>query len=179
MNRTTAPRLILVAIAGLSIASFSATAADDAKKPPADQEKRLTVAQARDRAELMHMVYAATLEAIHHHYFNDAKDTVPARAMEDVFAEISRETKIDARWIAVNAKAMSIHHKPKDDFEKSASAAIRAGKGHFERVEDGRYRRAGAIRLENSCLVCHQPSNLSPKTKRYAALVISMPVKKK
>jgi hypothetical protein len=138
---------------------------------------RVSVDVARDRAKVMHDVYAATLDAIHHRYFRGDRDIVPARAMEDVFAEMKRQSKVEARWISVNLKAMSIDHEPQSDFEKQAAKEIAAGKLEVEAVEGGFYRRAGAIPLAGECISCHAGFFRDPpKTPRFAGLVISVPV---
>lgn len=143
-----------------------------------DENHRVPVPVARERAELMHRMYAATLDVLHDRYFHDSRAMVPARAMEDIFAEMARQSQVEARWISVNMRAMSLSHEPRDEFEKSAAKEITAGKDHYESVENGYYRRAGAIPLGSSCVNCHggffkQPS----KTPRFAGLVISVPVK--
>jgi len=142
-----------------------------------DEDAGVAVAVARDRAKLMHDIYAATLDVMHERYFHGARAIVPARAMEDVFAEIERQSKVEARWIAVNMKAMSINHEPKSEFEKRAAKEISAGKTELEVVEGGFYRRAGAIPLANNCISCHDGFFKEPsKTPRFAGLVISIPV---
>ena len=151
--------------------------------PPAekaDDVKRVSVAEARERAKLMHDVYASTLEALHHHYFRSDRSVLPARAMEDVFADIDKQSKIKTRWIAVNTPAMSINHEPQTDFEKKAAAALAAGKAEFDTVADGYYQRAGAIPLSAGCVGCHTRHFSTPsKTPRFAGLVVSIPVKDK
>lgn len=139
--------------------------------------QQVPVALARDRARLMHDVYAATLHVMHERYFHGERAMVPARALEDVFTEIKRQSRTDARWIAVNLKAMSINHEPKSDFEKSAAKAIAEGKSELEVVEDGYYRRAGAIPLADGCISCHAGLfKEASKTPKFAALVISVPL---
>ncbi|QDV51276.1 c-type heme family protein [Gimesia fumaroli] len=142
--------------------------------------KRLvTVAEARQRAKLTHNIYATTLDAMHHHYFFHDRANVPARVMEDMFADIAQQENIKAKWIAVNAKAMSIDHEPEGEFEKQAAKEISAGKHEYERVEKGVYRRAVAISLmNNGCLGCHLGFSANKnKRDRFAGLVISIPVK--
>lgn len=143
----------------------------------ADPLPRVSVATARDRATIMHGVYSATLDVMHDRYFHGERATVPARALEDVFAEISRQQKIDARWISVNTRPMSIGHEPKGEFEKRAAKEIAAGKEAFEQVEGGVYRRATPIPLHTSCVNCHVGLLAdATKTERFAGLIISMPV---
>jgi hypothetical protein len=89
---------------------------------------------ARERARLLHDVYATTLEVMHRHYFQKEKAVLPARAMEDVFEDMARTAGDRARWLAVNTKAMSIQHEPKTEFDRKAVAALSAGKESFEVV---------------------------------------------
>lgn len=151
-----------------------------ASAEPSSGERAVSVAAARENAKLMHNIYAATLEVMHHHFFRSNRAILPARALEDVFAEIESQSKVKAKWIAVNAKAMNIDHEPKSAFEKKAAAAIAEGKGEFELVEDGYYRRAAAIPLGAGCVRCHTGSFLgAPTSPRFAALVISVPITRK
>lgn len=137
-----------------------------------------TVVAARERAAMAHVIYSTTLEIIHRHYFRKGQAVLPARAMEDVFAEVAEQSKVEGSWIAVNTKPMSIHHEPKTDFEKLAANAIAEGKEQFELVEKDFYRSARAIPLGEGCVNCHTGMFRGPaKTPRYAGLVISIPLK--
>ena len=132
---------------------------------------------ARDRARVMSEIYLATLEVMHDRYFHGARAIVPARAMEDIFAEMQRQSKVETRWISVNLQAMSITHEPKTDFERQAAKEIEQGKADFESVEAGFYRRATAVPLGNNCINCHTGLfKEPPKSARFAGLVISIPI---
>ena len=145
----------------------------------ADGQPPVSVAVARDRAQLMHRIYAATLEVMHERYFHGERAIVPARALEDVFADVARDSQIKARWISVNTKAMSINDEPTTVFEKRAATEITAGKESLEAIEDGHYWRAAAIPLADGCVSCHTGFfNGTPKLPRFAALVIGIPVAK-
>ena len=135
------------------------------------------VAAARERAKLLHDIYSTTLEVMHRHYFRAERAVLPARAMEDVFADMARLSKDSARWIAVNTKAMSVQHEPKTDFERKAAAELATGKESYERVEDGVYQRASSIPLGSSCVGCHTKHFSGPiKSPRFAGLVIAIPL---
>lgn len=152
----------------------------EAANEPAKADAPVSVATARDRAKLMHTIYASTLEVLHHHYFHANKAILPARAMEDIFSDLARQSKTTARWIAVSTKAMSLDHEPASEFEKHAAAEIKGGKSSVERIEAGYYRRAGAIPLDSGCVSCHTGGFAPPSgTPRFAALVISVPVTEK
>lgn len=155
--------------------------AKEAKGKPvekADDDTRVAVAVARDRAKLMHDIYSATLDTMHHRYFRREGAVLPARALEDVFKEIDRKTKIKARWIAVNTPTMSVNHEPETAFEKKAAAELAAGKAESESTEKGFYLHAGPIPLGAGCVGCHTKFGATDeKTPRLAGLVISIPVK--
>ena len=144
---------------------------------PVEDAKQVSVETARDRAVLLQNVYVATLHVMHERYFHDERAIVPARALEDVFKELDRQSKVNARWISVNTKPMSISHEPKSAFEKQAAKEIADGKETVELVENGLYQSAVAIPLSSGCVSCHTGFfGGQPKSPRYAALVISMPV---
>lgn len=171
-------------LAGVAAAlGFSLTLNADPPKEAATKkaaDERVTVAEARERAKLMHQMYSATLDVVHHHYFRREGAVLPARALEDVFAEMEEQTKIKARWIAVNTPAMSINHNPETEFEKKAAEVIASGKAEYDRIEDGHYKRAGVIPLGVGCVGCHtKVFQNTARTPRFAGLVISIPVRDK
>ena len=89
----------------------------------------LSVAVARERAAVLHVAYAATLETIHHHYFRKNQAVLPARAMEEVFSEVARHSNVKARWISVNTKPMSVDHEPEGEFEEGSRRRTRHRQG--------------------------------------------------
>ncbi|MBI5761527.1 MAG: DUF3365 domain-containing protein [Planctomycetales bacterium] len=144
---------------------------------PIKPSDRMSVAAARERAKLMHDIYDSTLDVMHRRFFRREQSVLPARAMEDIFAEMASKTSTQARWISVNTKAMSIHHEPETEFEKQAAKVIAAGKADFELVEKGYYQRVGRISLGGGCVGCHTDQFASPSTSpKFAGLVIRIPV---
>lgn len=157
--------------------SPAAKLAEIDSSPPVAPDRLVSVTVARDRAELMHKIYIATLEVMHDRYFHSNRAVVPARALEDVFAEMADQAQIEARWISVNTPAMSLPHEPRGDFEKKAAAEIAAGKPSYELVEKGTYRRAFSVSLGDNCISCHTGFfKEPPKTPRYAGLILQMPI---
>jgi len=184
MNRRSIARVVILcaalssAITGHTVRGEPNNGAADAS-PSQSPTSHPSIEAARERAQLMHRIYSATLDAMHHHYFHSNKAVLPARAMEDVFAEVARGTRTTARWISVNTKAMSIDHEPKSEFEKAAAKELSTGKAEFALVEEGYYRYAGVIPLAEGCVSCHTGGFGKPaQTQRYAGLVISVPVDK-
>ena len=139
---------------------------------------RVSIDEARRRAVLLHDTYISTLRTVHRVYFDEeTRDTVPARALEEVFRQNDQETGSQTRWISVNTPAMNVDHKPQPGFEKDAARVLATGRHDVERVENGIYHRAGAVLLSANCTKCHL-SGLRPqqRIRSVAALVISIPV---
>jgi hypothetical protein len=147
---------------------------------PANADDSPALVAAKKQARLMHDIYSATLDSMHHHYFHENKSILPARAMEDIFDELSETSKLKSNWIAVNTNAMSVNHEPKTDFEIKAAAALRTGQEKYEAVENGYYFRAGPISLGAGCVSCHTGFfSAQPKTPRLAGLIIGIPLEEK
>jgi uncharacterized protein DUF3365 len=150
---------------------------DNQQAAPVKPSDRVSVTAARERAKLMHDIYDVTLDVMHRHFLRLEQSVLPARAMEDVFAEMAKQTSAQARWISVNTEALSIQHEPETEFEKQAAKEIAAGKADFELVENGYYQRVGRISLGSECVSCHTNQFSSPATfPKFAGLVIRIPV---
>lgn len=166
------------AIAWVIVAASPTPGADGAAKGK-NPDESAAVAQARERAKLLHEVYSATLDAMHHHYFRPNHPVLPARAMEEVFADVARRSQVKARWLAVNSKAMSIDHEPKGEFDRKAVAALSNGDASYEQIENGELVRVSAIPLTGGCISCHVGLFPRPtKAPRVAGLVVSVPLPK-
>lgn len=169
------PFVLLAACAGLSLVWVGQSPAEDDAAPA--PEHRVSLDVARDRAKLMHNIYATTLEVLHHRYFHGERAMVPARAMEDIFAELDRQMNVRSRWISVNTRAMSLTHEPKSELDKRAAAELATGKEAFELIENGQYYRAAPIALGAGCVSCHDGFFRSPpKSPRFAGLIVTIPL---
>jgi hypothetical protein len=167
---------IALAIRGASIGAEGPVASASEEQAGAGAAP---LASARERARTMHALYAATLEVMHDRYFHGERAMVPARALEDVFAEIARQSQVEARWISVNTKPMSLKHEPQSPFEKQAAKALATGKAEFELVDGGYYQRAGAIPLHGGCISCHSGFfSKAPESLQFAGLIIRIPLAK-
>lgn len=133
--------------------------------------------QARRQAEILHTAMHATLQAVHHRYYQEDEGLLlPAATLKEVFAEMEKEHGVKLRWLAVEGQVMNTDHSARDDFEREAVKALKKGEPTHELVEKGIYRRAGPITLSNHCLKCHVPDRKSTED-RTAGLIISIPVK--
>ncbi|MEO1997298.1 MAG: DUF3365 domain-containing protein [Planctomycetaceae bacterium] len=151
----------------------------DSKKRPA--AIRFTQEEARRRAELFHEMIESTLMLMHREYFEEGGDgqranMIPSKALESVFNRVARRSDIEARWLAVNAQAMSVDHRPQDAFEHQAVRALTQGDQEFVAVENGSFRRATQIALFGSCVKCHAPPPMNPGVRRVAGLLVKIPI---
>jgi hypothetical protein len=149
------------------------------KKRPA--ALRITPEEARRRAELFHETIESTLMLMHREYFDEGGDgkranMIPSKALESVFNRVARRSHIEARWLAVNAQAMSVDHRPQDAFERQAVRALAKGNQEYVAVEDGSFRRATQIALFGSCVKCHAPPPMNPAVRRVAGLLVKIPI---
>lgn len=181
MRRVFRPFVSLACI-GLStfgvVASLSTVRSLSGEEPasiPSTQPP--TVEEAKVRARLLHETVHGALLVMHRDLFREDEGfTLPARSLDDVFAEMKRSHGVEMAWLAIDAKPMDVRHEADDDFEKQAVKAITAGAEEYGAVENGRYRHAGRIRLASECLKCHLPARTNTE-ERSAAVTISMEVR--
>ncbi|HET6424896.1 MAG TPA: DUF3365 domain-containing protein [Planctomycetaceae bacterium] len=171
--------------AGVLLAMFLTTAwltSAVSQEPARDSETprpvaRHSVEEAQRLAAALHSSMHATIQVVHHRYYREDQGLpIPAAVLKDVFTDIEDEQGIKLRWLVVEGQAMNVDHKPQGKFENDAVAALKTGKLEFDAVENGVYRRAGAITLSSDCLKCHVPDRKNTKN-RTAGLLISVPVK--
>lgn len=137
---------------------------------------RVSVAEARRQAEILHTTVHASLQFVHHRlYREDEGLPLPAAVMREMFAELEAEQAVKLRWLVVEGQAMNTDHVAKDQFERDAVAALMKGDPAYEQVVDGVYRRAGPITLGNVCLKCHVPDRKTTDD-RMAGLIVAIPV---
>lgn len=150
--------LITIAlVAGPPKKSAQKTASDQQAKEQTPQP--LTAKEARGQARTLQTVYEASLHMMHHYYFDDDEGMrIPAKALEDVFAFSDEQTGWNTYWISVNSPPMNVDNKPDSPFEKKAAKALTDGQEEYEHIANGKYYRAGAITLTQTCMHCHVPA---------------------
>lgn len=152
--------------------------ADDPNSDTEPITPAATVEEARARARILHEAFHGALQVMHRDFFDeDDAHLLPSGSLEDVFKELERSYNVQVRWLAVNAKAMNVDHKPNSDTEKKAVKALAAGKQAYELATEREYLHVGTIRLASQCLKCHLPHRTSTED-RAAALSIKMPLKR-
>lgn len=165
-------------VLAVSFLTMVAAAVATPDQPTREAATLPTVAEAGQRAKLLHGTIHDTLQVVHAQYFREGERLmIPAASLKHVFQAMEEREGVELRWLVVEGKAMNIDHNPQDDFEKEAVRVLAAGEEKHEAAADGVYRFAGPITLGADCLKCHLPSRSSNKS-RTAGLLISMPVGK-
>jgi hypothetical protein len=163
-------------MAALCLAVSTGTFLAEPEKKVAPAAPPPVAAEAGMRARLLHETIHGALQVMHRDFFDEEKrHDIPSSSLEDVFVELKKQWDVEVAWMAVNAKAMSIDHRPQDAFQRAAAEAIAAGAERHEEIDGKRFRYAGAIHLGNSCLKCHVPNRTTLEDRR-AAVLISLPV---
>lgn len=147
---------------------------DEPQFPP--DVVRVSVPEARRQAALLHSAMHTALQLVHHRYYKEDEGLpIPAAVVREMFADVESEQPVRLRWLVVEGQAMNTDHLARDEFERSAVAALHADQPAHEQVEGGLYRRAAPITLSNACLKCHVPDRKSTEN-RTAGLIVTIPV---
>ena len=179
MIRTTTVFLLLALIAAIHPVAVGVGSPPEEAAAALGKDDILpaTEAEAATRARVLHETIHGTLQVMHRDFFDpDQRLSIPSRSLEDVFKELARSWRVNIHWLAVNAEAMNVDNKPRDEFEKEAARQLAAGKPAYSAMEGNVYRFAGSIRMASQCLKCHAPRRTSTED-RVAGLVISMPLR--
>lgn len=146
------------------------------RQAAASEDLPTTEMEARGRARMLYETIHGTLQVVHRDFFGGAEDlNLPSQSLEDVFKELAVQSRIQVRWLGVNATKKA-DHQPQDDFERKAAQALLAGKKEYAEREGNLYRYVGTIRIQNECLKCHVPNRTSLED-RVAGLAISIPLR--
>ena len=164
------PALFAVLLAMLP----QALPAADAPAPPLPMP---TLEEAKARAQLLHAAIDGSLRVMHRDFFHkgDSKAN-PSESLKDVFKSMAEAWGVTIRWLASEETIMNRDNKAIDAFQQKALEKITTGSHEYSKFEEGKFRFAGVIVLQNQCLKCHVSDRRSLED-RFAALEISMPAK--
>ena len=170
---------LCVLLAAGSLCPRPGRAGDPMSAPTSRTEPALpTREEAHVRAQLLHAALHGSLHVMHRDFFRrDGSKAIPSASLNDVFKAIGGEWHITLRWLASQETAMSLDNEASDEFQRRALKAISAGEKEVTSVENGLFRYAGAIPLQNECLKCHVPNRTTLEV-RFAALEVTMALRK-
>ena len=140
----------IVACAGL----WSGATADE--KPAADP----ALARARKQVQMLDDLYKGVIVLITENYVTEEKDLAAGAAFQKVFETMNKKGYHTVRLLDASGEPIEAKNIAKDEFEKTAIAALKGGKPYYEQVieKDGkRYLRAATAIpvVMQKCTICH------------------------
>ncbi|MFV0445525.1 MAG: DUF3365 domain-containing protein [Planctomycetaceae bacterium] len=141
-----------VAVTGLI--SLQPVAAEPAAADPA-------LARTRKQVQMLDDLYKSAIVLITDNYVTEKSDLAAGDAFQALFKTMKDKGYHEVRLIDATGEPYDDDNAPKDDFEKAAIKALKAGKPGYEKIveEDGqRYLRSATpipVVLKK-CTICHE-----------------------
>lgn len=147
-------RWMLLAVFGVLTSTLLLRAADKEKKDPA-------VERTRKQVRMLDDLYKTAVVLITEHYVNDTDDLAAGSAAQALFAAMREKGWHDVRLLDATGEPYEDKNAPRDDFEKTAVAKLKAGEGYYDTVvtkEGQRYLRAATPIpvVSKKCIMCHE-----------------------
>ena len=146
---------VLSVVAGLALVQ-NLSAEGKKSSGPSDE----AVQRTRKQVRMLDDIYKTAVVLITDKYVNDADDFPAGSAAVALFAAIKDKGWHDAQLLDVTGQPFAEKNVADSEFEKSAVAAIRDGKGYFEQVAqiDGKPHLQAATPIpvvSQKCIICH------------------------
>jgi hypothetical protein len=145
--------ILLIAVAPLCGLGLLVNASRGTSPPPPEDE---AVARTRAAAKMLDDLFKVTVVDITNRY----EGPPAAKTAKAVFAAAKEKGYFEARLLDVTGNPMNESNVPKDEFEKRAADAIRAGKTYVEEIigegANRRFRAATVVpAVVKRCADCH------------------------
>jgi hypothetical protein len=140
----------------LAVGSIPALAALGEGTPDAQDLRR-----ARREVKLLDDMYKTAIVLITQHYVNEPTDMPAGEAFKALFAGMQEKGWHSVRLLDASGEPINDENRPRDDFERSAVAALLAGKPYYEQVthKDGKLVLLAATPIPvvmEKCTMCHE-----------------------
>lgn len=161
-------------VASLIVISLLASSGGKAlaqEKKPSDA----AVARARKQVQMLDDLYKTAIVLVTEHYVDDSKDLAAGAAFQKLFDAMRAKGHHDVRLLDATGQPYNDKNLPRDGFEKSAIAALKAGKPTYEEIvnKDGKpfLKMATAIPVVmKKCTLCHPAYEKAPAGQAIGAL---------
>ncbi len=139
------------------------------------------VARTRKTVRMLDDIYKTAVVLITKHYVNDESDLPAGSAAIALFAAIKDKGWHEVRLLDATGEPMEEANLPRDEFEKSAVAALKSGKSYYEQVvvKNGRRYLRAATPLPvvmKKCTMCHPHYESYKKGEPIGALSYTLPI---
>jgi len=150
------PALVLpvVALSAASVWFATGTRAGDKSADDA------ALARTRKQVMMLDDLYKTAIVLITEHYVDESSDLAAGAAFQKLFDAMRKKGHHDVRLLDATGQPYDDDNSPRDDFEKSAIAALKSGKPMYEQVvmQDGRPHLKLATPIPvvmKKCTLCH------------------------
>ena len=148
--------LVVVCLSGaLAGAGLCASALAQEKK--ADDP---AVARARKHVLMLDDLYKTAIVLVTEHYVDEVSDLAAGAAFQKLFDAMRQKGHHDVRLLDATGQPYNEKNVPRDDFEKAAIAALKAGKPTYEQIVDNNGQRYLKLAtpipvVMKKCTLCH------------------------
>lgn len=164
---------LVAALAG-SLVWNSSQAEDKTEEDPA-------IARTRKQVKVLDDLYKTVIVMITDNYVTEKSDLAAGAAFQHVFAAMKKAGHHEVRLLDATGEPYEEKNVAKDEFEKAAIAALKAGKPQYEQVveKDGKrfLRVATPIPVVmKKCTLCHDNYNDAKPGEPIGALGYTVPI---
>jgi len=168
----------LVGLAALSVgAGLAATTTQGQETKVNDAALKRT----RKQVQILDDIYKSAIVIITEHYVDETSDLAAGAAFQKLFDAVKQKGYHEVRLLDATGEPYEAKNSPKDDFEKQAVAALKAGKPSPEKIveKDGKQflRVATPIPVVmKKCTLCHPAYEKVPAGQAIGALGYTIPI---
>jgi uncharacterized protein DUF3365/methyl-accepting chemotaxis protein-like sensor len=153
---------------------FSAQAADKAADDAA-------VARTRKQVMMLDDLYKTAIVLVTENYVDETSDLAAGAAFQKLFEAMRKKGHHDVRLLDATGQPYNDKNLPRDDFEKAAIAALKAGKPTYEQVVDKEGKRYLKVAtpipvVMQKCTLCHPAYEKAKSGESIGALAYTIAV---
>jgi uncharacterized protein DUF3365/methyl-accepting chemotaxis protein-like sensor len=118
------------------------------------------IARTRKQVLMLDDLYKTAIVLVTEHYVDETSDLAAGAAFQKLFEAMRKKGHHDVRLLDATGQPYDDDNSPRDDFEKSAIAALKAGKPTYEQVvtQNGKQLLKLATPIPvvtQKCTICH------------------------
>jgi len=147
-----------LALSLIALAATSAWLATDSHA--ADKADDAALARTRKQVQMLDDLYKTAIVLITENYVDESSDLAAGAAFQKLFQAMHKKGHHEVRLLDATGEPYNDKNQPRDDFEKAAIAALKAGQPTYEQVvtQNGKQYLKLATPIPvvmQKCTICH------------------------